>query len=167
MKAVSIDSGRHLAATPKPGILDGIARRIVLGHLERLRHGRVTLRDGDEERVFGEANGPTSLWATIDVHDPLFYGDIAFGGSIGAGEAWMRGSWNCDDLVSLVRKEIGAIASPDVIQWAPGLPKTRSGKIMRRILRKVAENELGNLGDTSTLAEPAVVDDLIANRANQ
>lgn len=69
------------------------------------------------------------------------------------------------DLVKHVRKEIGPIASPDVIQWAPGLPKTRSGKIMRRILRKVAANELDTLGDTSTLAEPAVVDDLIENRA--
>jgi len=68
------------------------------------------------------------------------------------------------DLLDMVRKEIGPIAKPDVIQWAPGLPKTRSGKIMRRILRKIAENELGSLGDTSTLADPAVVDDLIANR---
>jgi acetyl-CoA synthetase len=64
-----------------------------------------------------------------------------------------------------VRKEIGAIATPDVIQWAPGLPKTRSGKIMRRILRKIAANDMSNLGDTSTLADPAVVDDLIKNRA--
>jgi len=69
------------------------------------------------------------------------------------------------ELIALVRKEIGPIASPDVIQWAPGLPKTRSGKIMRRILRKIAANELDNLGDTSTLAEPAVVDELIENRA--
>ena len=66
-----------------------------------------------------------------------------------------------------MRKEIGPIASPDVIQWAPGLPKTRSGKIMRRILRKVAANEIDTLGDTSTLADPSVVDDLIANRANR
>jgi acetyl-CoA synthetase len=71
------------------------------------------------------------------------------------------------ELVKHVRKEIGPIASPDIIQWAPGLPKTRSGKIMRRILRKVAANELENLGDTSTLAEPAVVDDLIENRINK
>ena len=71
------------------------------------------------------------------------------------------------ELVALVRSEIGPIASPDVIQWAPGLPKTRSGKIMRRILRKVAANELETLGDTSTLADPGVVDDLIANRANK
>jgi acetyl-CoA synthetase len=71
------------------------------------------------------------------------------------------------DLVKLVRSEIGAIATPDVIQWAPGLPKTRSGKIMRRILRKIAANEISNLGDTSTLADPSVVDNLIDNRANQ
>ena len=68
------------------------------------------------------------------------------------------------ELVTHVRKEIGPIASPDIIQFAPGLPKTRSGKIMRRILRKIAENEFGSLGDTSTLADPSVVDDLIENR---
>jgi acetyl-CoA synthetase len=68
------------------------------------------------------------------------------------------------ELVQWVRREIGPIASPDLIQWAPGLPKTRSGKIMRRILRKIAENEYGSLGDTSTLADPTVVDHLIENR---
>jgi len=68
------------------------------------------------------------------------------------------------ELRNWVRKEIGPIASPDAIQWAPGLPKTRSGKIMRRILRKIAENDYGALGDTSTLADPSVVDDLIKNR---
>ncbi|MBX3598894.1 MAG: acetate--CoA ligase [Rhizobiaceae bacterium] len=71
------------------------------------------------------------------------------------------------ELVAHVRKEIGAIASPDKIQFAPGLPKTRSGKIMRRILRKIAEDDFGSLGDTSTLADPAVVDDLIENRQNK
>lgn len=71
------------------------------------------------------------------------------------------------ELINLVRTEIGAFANPDIIQWAPGLPKTRSGKIMRRILRKVAANEIDNLGDTSTLADPAVVDDLIDHRANK
>ena len=71
------------------------------------------------------------------------------------------------ELRSWVRQEIGPIASPDLIQWAPGLPKTRSGKIMRRILRKIAEDDFGALGDTSTLAEPAVVDDLIENRMNK
>jgi acetyl-CoA synthetase len=71
------------------------------------------------------------------------------------------------ELTAWVRKEIGPIATPDVIQWAPGLPKTRSGKIMRRILRKIAENQTESLGDTSTLADPAVVQDLIANRANK
>jgi acetyl-CoA synthetase len=71
------------------------------------------------------------------------------------------------ELVQWVRKEIGPIASPDLLQWAPGLPKTRSGKIMRRILRKIAENEFGNLGDISTLADPNVVKDLIDNRVNR
>jgi len=71
------------------------------------------------------------------------------------------------ELVAWVRKEIGPIAAPDVIQFAPGLPKTRSGKIMRRILRKIAENDVSSLGDTSTLADPSVVDDLIKNRHGQ
>ncbi len=72
-----------------------------------------------------------------------------------------------DELKKHVRSEIGPICTPDLIQWAPGLPKTRSGKIMRRILRKVAENDYGALGDTSTLADPSVVEDLIANRLNR
>ena len=71
------------------------------------------------------------------------------------------------ELVALVRKEIGPIAKVNIIQWAPGLPKTRSGKIMRRILRKIAANELDNLGDTSTLFDPSVVDNLIENRENR
>jgi acetyl-CoA synthetase len=71
------------------------------------------------------------------------------------------------ELRGWVRTQIGPIASPDFIQWAPGLPKTRSGKIMRRILRKVAENDYGALGDISTLAEPEVVEELIANRMNK
>jgi acetyl-CoA synthetase len=72
-----------------------------------------------------------------------------------------------NDLVNLVRKEIGPFAAPDVIQWAPGLPKTRSGKIMRRILRKIAANEIDDLGDTSTLADPTVVDELVSKRPNR
>jgi acetyl-CoA synthetase len=71
------------------------------------------------------------------------------------------------ELVAWVRKDIGPIASPDLIQFAPGLPKTRSGKIMRRILRKIAEDEPSSLGDTTTLADPAVVDDLVKNRQNK
>jgi acetyl-CoA synthetase len=71
------------------------------------------------------------------------------------------------ELRDWVRKDIGAIASPDLIQFAPGLPKTRSGKIMRRILRKIAEDDFSNLGDISTLADPAVVDDLVNNRQNR
>ncbi len=72
-----------------------------------------------------------------------------------------------DNLVKLVAKEIGPIAKPDIIQWAPGLPKTRSGKIMRRILRKIASNETKDLGDTTTLADPSVVKELIENRENK
>jgi acetyl-CoA synthetase len=71
------------------------------------------------------------------------------------------------ELIKHVRSEIGPIASPDVIQWAPGLPKTRSGKIMRRILKKIAANDVSDLGDTSTLADPSVVDNLVDHRANK
>jgi acetyl-CoA synthetase len=71
------------------------------------------------------------------------------------------------ELRNWVRTEIGPIASPDLIQWAPGLPKTRSGKIMRRILRKIAENDHATLGDISTLADPSVVEELIENRMNR
>jgi acetyl-CoA synthetase len=71
------------------------------------------------------------------------------------------------ELIAICAEEIGHIAKPDKIQWAPGLPKTRSGKIMRRILRKIAANEIENLGDTSTLADPSVVQQLIDNRLNK
>ena len=71
------------------------------------------------------------------------------------------------ELLRHVRTEIGPFAGPDIIQWSPGLPKTRSGKIMRRILRKIAHNEVDDLGDTSTLAEPKVVNNLIENRENK
>jgi len=71
------------------------------------------------------------------------------------------------NLRKWVRAEIGAIATPDLLQWAPGLPKTRSGKIMRRILRKIAADDFSNLGDTSTLADPSVVEELIENRQNK
>jgi acetyl-CoA synthetase len=72
-----------------------------------------------------------------------------------------------DELLNWVRQEIGPIAKPDFIQWAPGLPKTRSGKVMRRILRKISDSDIESLGDISTLAEPDVVDNLIMNRMNQ
>ena len=85
--------------------------------------------------------------------------------TLNAGEEPTRGA--AQGAGALGPAEIGPIAQPDVIQWAPGLPKTRSGKIMRRILRKIAENDFGNLGDTSTLAEPQVVEDLIENRQKQ
>jgi acetyl-CoA synthetase len=94
-----------------------------------------------------------------DLKGQGIYAYVTLNANEAPGEALRR------ELVQWVRKEIGPIATPDVIQFAPGLPKTRSGKIMRRILRKIAENELGNLGDTSTLADPAVVEQLVAGRA--
>ncbi len=71
------------------------------------------------------------------------------------------------ELIRHVRSQIGPIATPDLLQWAPGLPKTRSGKIMRRILRKIAQNDVSSLGDISTLADPGVVDGLVEHRENQ
>jgi len=103
MKAVSLNSSEHLAATPRPGLLDGLARRVVLGKLKGLEAGRLLITDGKERHVFGSASPSEDLTAVITVNDARFYGDIAFGGSIGAGESWMQGHWDCDDLVSLVR----------------------------------------------------------------
>jgi acetyl-CoA synthetase len=121
----------------------------------------------------GTAEIESALVAHADVAEAAVVGyphDIK-GQGIYAYVTLMKGIEPSDDLrkdlVKWVRTEIGPIASPDLIQWAPGLPKTRSGKIMRRILRKIAENEFGALGDTSTLADPAVVDDLVANRMNR
>ena len=96
-----------------------------------------------------------------DVKGQGIYAYVTLNANEEPGEALRR------ELIQWVRREIGPIATPDVIQFAPALPKTRSGKIMRRILRKIAENEVGSLGDTSTLADPAVVEDLVANRAGR
>ncbi|MCW9032600.1 MAG: acetate--CoA ligase [Rhodospirillales bacterium] len=99
--------------------------------------------------------------APHDIKGQGIYAYVTLNAGIEASDALKK------ELVTWVRKEIGPIASPDWLQWSPGLPKTRSGKIMRRILRKIAEDDFGSLGDTSTLAEPAVVDDLIDNRQNR
>jgi len=134
----------------------------------------ITGRIDDVINVSGHRMGTAEVESALVLHEAVaeaavvgFPHDIK-GQGIYAYVTLMAGVEASDDLrkelVQLVRKEIGPIASPDVIQWAPGLPKTRSGKIMRRILRKIAANELDSLGDTSTLAEPAVVDDLVANR---
>ncbi len=121
----------------------------------------------------GTAEVESALVAHHDVAEAAVVGyphDIK-GQGIYAYVTLMEGVDASDELLAelrlWVRKEIGPIATPDLIQWAPGLPKTRSGKIMRRILRKVAANEYTDLGDTSTLADPAVVDDLVANRMNR
>ena len=137
----------------------------------------ITGRVDDVINVSGHRMGTAEVESALVLHDTVAeaavigYPHDIKGQGIYAYVTLMQGVESSDDLkkdlVKLVRKEIGPIASPDIIQWAPGLPKTRSGKIMRRILRKIAANEIDSLGDTSTLAEPAVVDNLIENRQNQ
>jgi acetyl-CoA synthetase len=135
----------------------------------------ITGRVDDVMNVSGHRMGTAEVESALVLHDAVAEAAVVGfphaikGEGIYAYVTLMRDATPSDtlkqELFDLVRKEIGAIAKPDVIQWAPGLPKTRSGKIMRRILRKIAANELDNLGDTTTLADPAVVTDLIANRA--
>ncbi len=103
MKSFSLASERHLTTTTRPGMLDDFARRMVLKQLGRLETGRLQLVEGDHSITFGESATQAELNASIEVLDPSFYSDIAFGGSVGAGEAYMRGSWQSEDLVSLVR----------------------------------------------------------------
>ena len=136
----------------------------------------ITGRVDDVINVSGHRMGTAEVESALVLHDTVAeaavigYPHDIKGQGIYAYVTLMKGIESSDELkkelVALVRKEIGPIASPDIIQWAPGLPKTRSGKIMRRILRKIAANEIDSLGDTSTLAEPIVVEDLIANRQN-
>ena len=136
----------------------------------------ITGRVDDVINVSGHRMGTAEVESALVLHDAVaeaavvgFPHDIK-GQGIYAYVTLMTGTEADEalrqELVALVAKEIGAIAKPDAIQWAPGLPKTRSGKIMRRILRKIAANELDNLGDTSTLADPSVVENLVANRAS-
>ena len=136
----------------------------------------ITGRVDDVLNVSGHRMGTAEVESALVLHDAVAeaavvgYPHDIKGQGIYAYVTLMQGAQGTEALLTelndLVRKEIGAIAKPDVIQWAPGLPKTRSGKIMRRILRKIAENELDNLGDTTTLADPSVVDDLVKNRAS-
>ncbi len=135
----------------------------------------ITGRVDDVINVSGHRMGTAEVESALVLHDAVAeaavvgYPHDIKGQGIYAYVTLMAGVEPSDELrgelVKHVRKEIGPIATPDVIQWAPGLPKTRSGKIMRRILRKVAANELDTLGDTSTLADPGVVDNLIEHRA--
>lgn len=137
----------------------------------------ITGRVDDVINVSGHRMGTAEVESALVLHDKVAeaavvgYPHDIKGQGIYAYVTLMAGEQPTDELkkelLALVVKEIGAIARPDVIQWAPGLPKTRSGKIMRRILRKIAANELDTLGDTSTLADPAVVNELIANRAGK
>ncbi len=137
----------------------------------------ITGRVDDVINVSGHRLGTAEVESALVAHPKVAeaavvgYPHAIKGQGIYAYVSLMAGEAPDDDLrkelVSWVRKEIGPIATPDIIQFSPGLPKTRSGKIMRRILRKIAENDFANLGDTSTLADPAVVDDLIKNRASK
>jgi len=137
----------------------------------------ITGRMDDVLNVSGHRLGTAEIESALVLHEDVAeaavvgYPHDIKGQGVYAYVTLMSGQSPSDELkqtlTKLVSQEIGAIAKPDVIQWAPGLPKTRSGKIMRRILRKIASNELGNLGDTSTLADPSVVDDLIENRTNR
>ena len=136
----------------------------------------ITGRVDDVLNVSGHRLGTAEIESALVLHDSVAeaavvgYPHDIKGQGIYAYVTLMNGIEATDELksalVTHVRKEIGPIATPDVMQWAPGLPKTRSGKIMRRILRKIAENDVSNLGDTSTLADPSVVDGLVENRAN-
>ena len=134
----------------------------------------ITGRVDDVLNVSGHRMGTAEIESALVAHPKVNESAVVGfphpikGQGIYAYVSLMSGEKNSDELLKelqdWVRKEIGPIAKPDIIQFSPGLPKTRSGKIMRRILRKIAEDDFSNLGDTSTLAEPAVVDDLIANR---
>jgi len=104
MKAVSLKSEEHLNRSERSGLLDGLARKLVLGgQLNKLKNGRLIIREGRQEYTFGEQVSDDEFTVTITVNSPRFYGDLAYGGSIGAGEAWMQGYWDCDNLVNLVR----------------------------------------------------------------
>ena len=137
----------------------------------------ITGRVDDVINVSGHRMGTAEVESALGSHDAVAeaavvgYPHDIKGQGIYAYVTTIPGSADNDalrqDLVKHVRTEIGPIASPDLIQFAPGLPKTRSGKIMRRILRKIAEDNFENLGDTSTLSDPSVVDDLIGNRMNK
>ena len=137
----------------------------------------ITGRMDDVLNVSGHRMGTAEIESALVLHDGVAeaavigYPHDVKGQGIYAYVTLMSGVEPSDELrkelVAMCVTEIGAIAKPDFIQWAPGLPKTRSGKIMRRILRKIGANELDTLGDTSTLADPSVVDELIANRFNR
>jgi acetyl-CoA synthetase len=134
----------------------------------------ITGRVDDVLNVSGHRLGTAEIESALVLHPAVAeaavvgYPHDIKGQGIYAYVTLVKGIEPSDDLrkalVDMCRKEIGPIAKPDVIQWAPGLPKTRSGKIMRRILRKIAAHEEDTIGDTSTLADPAVVEDLIKNR---
>ena len=147
-----------------------------LSKAHRPEHDKCPCRVDDVLNISGHRLGTAEVESALVLHDSVAEAAVVGcphdikGQGIYCYVTPMVGIEPDDDLkealIQLVRKEIGPFAKPDFIQWAPGLPKTRSGKIMRRILRKVAANEVTELGDTSTLADPGVVEDIIKNRLN-
>ena len=177
---VGANGGRIFAARPTPFALaakyqGGKELHDGTGHLPRDADGYywVTGRVDDVINVSGHRLGTAEVESALITHDDVSEAAVVGmphdikGQGIYAYVTLMSGTEESEDLRSdllkFVAKEIGAFARPEAIQFAPGLPKTRSGKIMRRILRKIAAKELDSLGDTSTLADPAVVDDLVEN----
>jgi cyclopropane-fatty-acyl-phospholipid synthase len=137
MKAVSLKSEKHLGSSSRGGLFDGLARKLVLrGQLNSLQRGRLIVREGRQEYVFGQEGGADELSVTITVNSPRFYGDLAFGGSIGAGEAWMQGYWDCDNLVNLVRLMVRNRATLDEMEG----PLTFFVRPLRKLFHLVNRN---------------------------
>jgi cyclopropane-fatty-acyl-phospholipid synthase len=137
MRAVSLKSDEHLNRSGRAGILDGWCRRLVLnGSLNMIKGGRIVVRDGEDERVFGEHTDSGNLDVTITVHSARFYGDLTLAGSIGAGEAWMQGYWDCDNLVDLVRL---LVRNRDILDEMEG-PLTWFAKPLRKLSHFINRN---------------------------
>jgi cyclopropane-fatty-acyl-phospholipid synthase len=143
MKSVSLASPRHLAGTVKPTLLDGLARRIVLRQLERIEQGELSLRDAAGECRFGSPRADLS--AQIVINDPRFYSEVAFGGSIGAAEAWMHGFWDCDDLVALVRLLLRNRAALDAMESGSAMLTAPLQKLFHRVNRNSHEGARRNV----------------------
>ncbi len=138
MKAVSLKSEQHLRRSERNGLLDGLARKLVLdGQLKQLAWGRLIIVEGQEQHVFGQNTGTDEFTVTITVHSPRFYGDLAFNGSIGAGEAWMQGYWDCDNLVNLVRL---MVRNREIVDGMEGGPLTLFAQPLRKLSHLINRN---------------------------
>ena len=145
MKTASLASEKHLAKGLKPRMLDNIARRLVLKQLQRLEVGCVILSEDGSRAVFGEAEATAELVARIEVVDSSFYSDLAFAGSIGAGEAYMRGSWHCEELVSLVRILLRNRQVLDGMETGTAWFKTSIQRVLHWVNRNTREGAKRNI----------------------